>query len=125
MTWLSENWLLVLLIGGVLIFLMRRGGMGGGMGCGMGGHGSHDSAKHGSHDSAQHGSHRGGDHADAQKIDPVSREPVADDGAISSVYRGRIYRFASRENRDQFEAAPERFATPQEADAGQRRHRGC
>jgi YHS domain-containing protein len=116
MTWLSENWLLVLLIGGVLIFLMRRGGMGG-MGCGMGGHGSHDSA--------QHGSHRGGDHADSQKIDPVSREPVADDGAISSVYRGRIYRFASRQNRDQFEAAPERFATPQEADAGQRRHRGC
>lgn len=114
MTWLNENWL-PLLIGGVLLFFMLRGR--GTMGCGMGGHGTHGSART--------DSQREGDHASGQMIDPVSREAVPADGAVSSVYRGRIYRFASRENRDRFEAAPERFATPQHVDGGQRRHRGC
>ncbi len=114
MAWLSENWWLVLVIGGLLLFMFRGGGM---AGCGMGGHGSHGDARHGSRRSDAHG--------DGRMIDPVSREAVTDDGAISSVYRGRIYRFASRENRDQFEAAPERFATPEQVDDGQRRHRGC
>ncbi|ODV10053.1 MAG: hypothetical protein ABT20_09205 [Rubrivivax sp. SCN 70-15] len=114
MTWLSENWLPLLIGGGILLFMLRGRGM---MGCGMGGHGSHGST--------QHGSHGRDDGAKREAIDPVSREAVAGDGAISSVYRGRIYRFASRENRDQFEAAPERFATAQQVGDDQRRHRGC
>ncbi|MCW5637098.1 MAG: hypothetical protein KIT17_27460 [Rubrivivax sp.] len=39
MTWLSENWWLVLISGGLLLFMLRGRGM---MGCGMGGHGAHD-----------------------------------------------------------------------------------
>ena len=114
MTWLNENWL-PLLIGGVLLFFMLRGR--GTMGCGMGGHGTHGGARS--------DLQREDDHASGQMIDPVSREAVPADGAVSSVYRGRIYRFASRENRDRFEAAPERFAASQQVDSGQRRHRGC
>jgi YHS domain-containing protein len=109
MEWLSENWLLVLLIGGALVLMFRRGGIGGGMGCcGMGAHDAH----HGS----QKGSNGSDATSEARPVDPVSSEPVSSDGAIASVYRGRVFRFASRENRDRFEAEPERFVAPQVAD---------
>jgi YHS domain-containing protein len=108
MTWLSENWLFVLLLAGALIFMLRCSGMG----RGVGGHGTHQDAGHG----------------EPPPFDPVSREPVASDSTIAAVYGGRTYRFASRENRDRIEAAPERFATAQAtADPGEHRHggRGC
>lgn len=109
MTWLSENWLLVLAIGGFLLLMFRGGGM---MGCGMGGHGVHGT-RHGSRSGTA-----GADTApDETPIDPVSREAVPGDSAIASYYRGRIYRFATRENRDRFESAPEQYALVPAADA--------
>ncbi|MBE0624458.1 MAG: YHS domain-containing protein [Burkholderiales bacterium] len=43
-------------------------------------------------------------------IDPVNGKPVRTDKALTTLYRGSIYYFASRENRDRFEAAPQDYA---------------
>ncbi len=93
MAWLSENWLYLLLLLGVVALVSRRGGMGCGL-MGMGGH--------------RHGGARDG----ASDVDPVSGEPVSGDGAAVALYRGRLYHFNSRENRDLFEAEPARFVPP-------------
>lgn len=67
-------------------------------------------------------------------IDPVNAEPVRTDKAPTSLYRGKIYYFASKENRGRFEAAPQEFAKkaaghPVVAAAPEERHprrrRGC
>ncbi len=95
MEWLGQNWIYLLLAGGV-IFLMRRGGLG----CGPGsGH--------------RHGGGREDDASRPQTqaaVDPVSGQPVDPKTAIATVYQGTAYYFATRENRDRFEAAPEQFA---------------
>ena len=81
--------------------MMTRGGMG----CGfMGGRAHRDG-------NAAPG---GGDalHSRATSpIDPVTGEAVDPGSAISSGHHGRIYYFASRENRDRFEQSPDRYAT--------------
>ncbi|WP_447954082.1 YHS domain-containing protein [Sphingopyxis chilensis] len=43
-------------------------------------------------------------------VDPVSGAAVRTAGAITSVYQGKAYYFASKENRDRFEAAPQDYA---------------
>lgn len=99
MEWLTQNWIWLLLLVGV-VFMMRRGGMG----CGhMGGH-----SRHGVQTPPES---EPGSRADTAALtDPVSGQAVDPGRAVSSAHRGRIYYFASRENRDRFEQAPERYA---------------
>lgn len=112
MEWLIQNWASLLLLAVVLIFLSRRGGMG----CGIGGH----AAREGSHPSKDEKSS-----TDSPPLDPVSGESVSRDTALTSAYHGRIYYFSSRENRDTFEAEPDKFAAADAGDHGQSdRHGG-
>jgi len=134
MDWLSQNWFWVLLaIGAAFYFL--RGGVGrhsGGHGGGLGGHGGHGGGLgallggigHGGHGSGHgggghdrgpegHGEPRASrvpDDAPEAAVDPVSGEAVRTAQALTSVYDGKIYYFASKENRDRFEAAPPEYA---------------
>jgi YHS domain-containing protein len=95
MAWLNQNWIYILVVIGV-IFMMRRGGMG----CGPGG-GRH---RHDGHGESEH-------HPESRSnTDPVSGQAVDLQTAVTSVYQGRTYYFATRENRDRFEAAPEQYA---------------
>jgi len=96
MDWLSQNWIWLVFAVGIL-FMMRRSGMGCGMGHGHSGHGGSTEG------------HKPGE-PPATTRDPVSSEALDSAAALTSVYRGRIYRFASRQNRDRFEAEPERYA---------------
>lgn len=120
MEWLTQNWVWLLLMLGV-VFMMTRGGMG----CGhMGGRSARDgrSQSGGDHDAA---------HAETTTtLDPVSGAPVNPDAAVSSGYQGRLYYFASRANRDLFEQSPQRYASAgASADAEPQAHRhhrhGC
>jgi YHS domain-containing protein len=119
MEWLSQNWLWVLLMIGVVV-MMRRGGMG----CGfMGGRPSRDGRPTSDHEHPPHTEATG-------TLDPVSGSPVNPEGAVSSGYQGRLYYFASRENRDLFEQSPQRYAAAgASADADPQAHRhhrhGC
>lgn len=123
MEWLTQNWIWIVLVVGVF-FMMSRGGMG----CGGGGRRSH-----GRGDSNEHGAHgpSAGDEAPRPEsaVDPVSGQAIDVIHAVTCVYKGRTYYFATRENRDSFEASPERFAAA--APVGNtspehRRHRrGC
>lgn len=98
MEWLAQNWASLLLLAVVLLFLARRGGMG----CGAG------RAARG-----QPAGSPGTSSADmpSTAIDPVSGETVSTETALTSVYRGRIYYFSSRDNREQFEANPAHHAS--------------
>jgi YHS domain-containing protein len=114
MNWLSQNWIWVAFALGILGWLLRgrhaghrHAGGAGGLSRALGGH-------HG------HGAHYDGGDDDRRSpmvaevpeaaVDPVGGEAVRTAQALTSVYRGRIYYFASRENRDRFEAAPDEFA---------------
>jgi len=103
MAWLEQNWISVLLVIGVL-FMMRRGGMG----CGSGARRHH----HGNN------SEGGTPPQSESNIDPVGGDAVNPETALTSVYQGRTYYFASRENRDRFEASPEQFAVKSKDKAG-------
>ena len=97
MGWLSQNWIW-LAVGIGVIFMMRRGGFG------------HYA---GGHVGQGHGAQPDGgapSNAPEATIDPVNGEPVRTDKALTTLYRGSIYYFASRENRDRFEAAPQEYA---------------
>lgn len=135
MNWLLQNWIWVLLAVGVASFLFRgrgRGGLGGGHGGhggGLGGllGGGHGGLGgllgglgHGGHGGGGHGgsSSHGGGHDDDPRpsnlpeaaIDPVSGAAVRTADALASAYQGKIYYFASKENRERFEAAPQDYA---------------
>ncbi|MHB1198426.1 MAG: YHS domain-containing protein [Polaromonas sp.] len=67
-------------------------------------------------------------------VDPVGGEAVRTAQALTSIYQDNIYYFASKENRDRFEAAPQEYAhkaaghsiRPAEtANEPPRRRRGC
>lgn len=108
MAWLGQNWIYILLVIG-MIFMMRRGGMGCGPGVGKHHHGGHgESVPQAESESS---------------IDPVSGQAVDMQTAVTSVYQGKTYYFATRENRDHFEAAPEQYAAKPQAEHGQRH--GC
>ena len=91
--------LLWLLGFGVLFFLMMR------YGCGAhiahGGHGPH----------AGHDGHGGHASAAGGAKDPVCGMSVRANQGYSKAWSGQTYRFCSRNCLDQFEAAPERYAT--------------
>ena len=109
MQWLTQNWIWIVFFIGVLL-LLRRGGMA----CGMG-----------------HSGHRSGVPGDEQKSpnvlkDAVSGEAVNAATALTSVYQEHTYYFASRENRERFEAAPAQYASSHDAAGGHGHHRhGC
>lgn len=113
MQWLSQNWVWIVFAIGIFL-LMRRGGMGCGMGSGRHSRGS-------SHDESR------GDAGNTRFRDPVSGEQVTREDSISYAYMGRPYYFASPENRDKFAASPERYAGGgQPVDSRDSHHRhGC
>ena len=92
----TEAWksLGTLLLWGVLFFFMMRFGCGAHM---MGGHG-------------HHGGHRKHDD-DSTTTDPVCGMDVSADSAkATTVFRGKTYYFCSISCRDNFDAAPEKYA---------------
>lgn len=115
--WLQQNWINLLVLAGVILFLRFSG-----MGCGFGGH----------RGLPQHRPDRQGDTdtpvGSASTMDPVSRHSVDPISAVATVYQGRAYYFESRENRDRFEAAPDQYTTePKDGDkaAGHDHRGGC
>lgn len=119
MQWLSQNWIWIILVIGVIL-LMRRGGMGRGMGHGH----SHGNDGHARQDRESNSPRTD---PDTRPKDPVNGEIVNPETALNSMYQGRVYYFASRENRDTFEASPAQYASRAgERDEAHRHHRhGC
>ncbi len=133
MDWLTQNWIWVVIGIGVAYYYFRGnlGGHGAGHGGVMGmGHGA----------GAAGGESRNGNYADSRTtasapeaaVDAVSGEAVRTAQAVTSLYQDKIYYFASKENRDRFETAPQDYAQkvaghPVAAAAEQRprRRRGC
>ena len=116
MGWLTQNWLWVALAIGVGFYFLRgglsghaggHGGLLGGMGhaghAAEGGHGGHGGQQEGRTLSAPA-------NAPEAAIDPVGGEAVRTGEALTSVYQGKIYYFATKDNRDRFEAAPQEHA---------------
>lgn len=99
MEWLSQNAIWILLAIG-LVLMMRRGGMG----CGMGGR--------------HHGRGGGHVHQDESPHDPVTGRQVDKDKALTSVFQGQVYLFESESSRAEFEKNPQRFIR------GQAHHHG-
>ncbi|MFG1244431.1 hypothetical protein V5F34_24555 [Xanthobacter autotrophicus] len=99
MDWIFQNWIWIALAIGAFYFMTRMGGRGMGR-----------SARH-SHGTAQDGPSSDVGAGPRSVLDPVSRQSVSGSSSISSVYRDRAYYFASRENREAFEAAPEKYLT--------------
>lgn len=115
MQWLEQNWLFVLLGAGVIFFIMRSGGIGGGR------RGGGQNGRSGGASPHEHGQAP----MQGQSIDPVSGRPVDPSTAVSTVYRGVPVYFETRENRDRFEASPEQFALTQAQQPQPHRHGGC
>ncbi|MFG1316425.1 MAG: hypothetical protein B7Y12_11210 [Rhizobiales bacterium 24-66-13] len=99
MDWISQNWIWIALAIGAFFFMTRMGGRGMGR-----------SARH-SHGSGQDGPPSDAGAGPRSVLDPVSRQSVSGSSSISSVYRERAYYFESRENREAFEADPEKYLT--------------
>lgn len=126
MEWLGQNWLWIALAIGAFFLMTRMGG-----GCGTG-----SSAGHHHDDDRRDTTPPSAGNRPGSLFDPVSGHGFAASGApVSTVYRGRAYYFESRQNRDAFEAQPEKYLAnnPISGDpigAGQdqrqhRQHRGC
>ena len=116
MEWLTQNWTYLLLLVGVILF-MRFGGMAFGFG-GRRAHPAHEPSRQASDDTPVES---------ASATDPVSRRAVDPKTAVATLYQGRAYYFESRENRDRFEATPEKYAEPasgQQAEQGHQGHGG-
>lgn len=138
MTWISQNWIWIVVGIALAWFLMRRGmGVHGGHMGGDGAGGLLGGMGHGGH-----GESRGseppqatpGVNAPEAAVDPVGGQAIRTANAVTSVYQGRIYYFASKENRDRFEAAPQDYASkaaghpvqsPERAEPRTRRRGGC
>lgn len=110
MNWLTQNWIWVA-IALAIAWLVLRGSLGGH----AGGHGGEyiGGMGHGAHgyvgEEGQPGRPTDASTPEAA-IDPVSGEAVRTTNALTSIHEGKIYYFASRENRDRFEAAPHEYA---------------
>lgn len=134
---LTQNWSWILIaVAVVAFFFLRRGhGRRGGFGHGGDGHGAFD----GDGDHRHHRDREDDDRREAPwpeppeaVVDPVSGTAVHTAGAMTSVYQGRAYYFASKENRDRFEAAPQDYANKVQgiaiggsAERPRRRRHGC
>lgn len=136
MAWLSQNWtwLAVAAAIGFYAFRGRLGGRTGARGSGSGGMLGH--MGHGNGESREGpGEARVGDglrSAPEAAVDPVGGEAVRTASTLTSVYQETIYYFASKDNRDRFEAAPQDFAQkavgyPAKSAAASKHgsHRGC
>ena len=117
MNWLSQNWMWIALAVAITWWLARGGLAGhgerhgnaacaGGLLGGLGGHHGHG-ADHGAREERWNPTQAA---MPEEAVDPVGGETVRASQALTSVYRGRIYYFASRQNRDRFEAAPDEFS---------------
>lgn len=104
MNWLSQNgyWIVLAL---VMFLMMRRGGMGCGMGTGR-------------HAPREDHSHHDSDGAALR--DPVNGHPVDRAHALTTIFDGRTYYFESEASRETFNQDPQRFAG-----GVHRRHHGC
>lgn len=112
MEWLAQNWIWIVLAVGIFL-LMRRGGFGHRMG-----HGGH--SRHSSNSADQAAD------SDSRPKDPVTGDRVNIEGAVNSMYQGRLYYFATRENRDKFEASPAQYASAATShDEHRHRRHGC
>lgn len=130
MNWLGQNWIWVAIAIGVGFYFLR-----GGMGRHAGDHGGPGGLGHAGHGGQPEGRALSAPpSAPEAAIDPVGGEAVRTSGALTSVYQGMIYYFASSENRERFEAAPQEYASKaaghplRPAEAAQerpRRRRGC
>lgn len=134
MSWLSQNWIWIVVGIAIAWYLMSRGAhahgghMGGGLLGGMG-HGGHGSAGGDEPRQAPPGAN-----APEAAIDPVGGQAVRASDALTSIYQGKIYYFASKENRERFEAAPQDYAhkaagqplqSPERTEYRPRRRGGC
>lgn len=111
MSWLAQNWVWVVVAVAVGWFFLRggragHGGAAGGLLGSLAGH--HGGGGHGAHEE-QPASARPANAPEAA-IDPVSGAALGTAQALSSVYQEKIYYFASKENRERFEAAPQEYA---------------
>lgn len=136
MNWLSQNWIWVALAIGAGFFFLRsgHGGHAGGHGGGLGGllGGMGHGGGYGGHSEPPNS--RATSNAPEAAVDPVGGEAVHTAQALTSLYQGKIYYFASKENRDRFEAAPHEYARKAaghpagpagSSDRQSRRRRGC
>ena len=120
MGWLSQNWIWLALGLGAL-FMMRRRRFG------------HYAGGHAGHGRGAQPARSATSNTRDVSIDPVNGEPVRTDRALTTLYKGSIYYFASAEHRDRFEAAPQAYAPrfagrrvdPGETADHQPRRRGC
>lgn len=103
MQWLSQNWIWIVFAAGMFL-LMWRGGRG----------------------HAYSGTDQISD-PDNRPKDPTSGERVNPESAVNSMYQGRLYYFASRENREKFETSPAEYASAADGHDDGHRHRrhGC
>ncbi|MDX8477932.1 YHS domain-containing protein [Mesorhizobium sp. VK24D] len=110
MNFWSQNWLWILIGLGVVFFVFRGGhGFGHMRHSGYGGHHGHDG--HGDGDGWNQDRRPGAvSQTVGAAVDPVSGAAVRTGSALTSLYQGRVYYFASKDNRDRFEAAPNEFA---------------
>jgi YHS domain-containing protein len=103
MDWLTQNWIYLVMLAAVVLFMARRGVMGSAM-----------------------GTHHGQPPQADERIDPVGGEQVPPGVSIVAAYQGRRYYFVSRENRERFEAAPHRYApVPHAQHSRDGRHGHC
>jgi YHS domain-containing protein len=120
MQWLSQNWIWIVFAIGVIL-LVRRGGIGCGMGHGHSGHSRGEQTPSGSDHDHVH------ENRNSFK-DAVTGEMVNQKAALTSAFQGRVYYFASKENRDRFEATPAQYSSlpSQDQADGHRHHQhGC
>lgn len=114
MNWLSQNWVwVVLAIGAAFYFFRgRAGGHGGGHGHGPGGllGGMGHGGDGGVEERNKQPDRQTAVDAPELAVDPVGGEAVRTAQALTSVYQGKIYYFASKENRDRFEVTPQEYA---------------
>lgn len=106
MNWVSQNWIWIALAVGAFFFMTRMGRRGMGR-----------SMRH-NQGTVQDGLSPDVEASPRTVFDPVSKHSVVGGTTISSIYRDRAYYFENRENREAFEAAPEKYVAGM-ASAGQ------
>jgi YHS domain-containing protein len=133
MNLLSENWVwIALALAGLAYFYLKgRRHSHGSIGLDDSGHrrSRHGGPRHDQHGGQEHSSITSAS-ASLAAIDPVSGAAVRTSDALSSAYRGRIYYFGSKDNRDRFEVSPQQYAAKVEdgdavVDGPHRRRHGC